>query len=388
MKNKLHYLLWVVYALVVIFIMQINKVFTPNLERTSMEKMNIVLNVIFLLLIGVLFVFSTIGFNNLNKLTNSLSKITDLVNKEDRDSYDMNSKAIWNRLNDTKTHFGHPLLDKAMAEYRAQLKRNGSGFATAKTVSIEDFVNDSLLEKAAMNHFISVMPGTLTGLGILGTFIGLSLGLASFSGDDIYTISDNVGPLLSGMKVAFHTSVYGIFFSLVFTFIYRGVMSIAYQKLDSFLTTFKYYTNLAPEESEATASMLIYQANTAALLKEILANLQGNSLEQTEALSNIVNRFCDQMTFTLNADFQALSRALKESSESHRGSAELFKGLTTTTYELVEINRQMINTLDAISKEQVEIEKRLEMQEAKIDRTCDDISARLYTYGLTNSLNQ
>ena len=46
-----------------------------------------------------------------------------------------------------------------------------------------------------------------------------------FQGEDIYTISDNVGPLLSGMKVAFHTSVYGILFSLIFNFVYRSIMA-------------------------------------------------------------------------------------------------------------------------------------------------------------------
>lgn len=83
------------------------------------------------------------------------------------------------------------------------------------------------------------MRGTLTGLGILGTFIGLSLGLNSFNGNDIYTISDNVGPLLEGMKVAFHTSVYGIFFSLIFNVVYRALMADAYEKLSQFLAVFR-----------------------------------------------------------------------------------------------------------------------------------------------------
>ena len=91
-----------------------------------------------------------------------------------------------------------------------------------------------------MNFFNSGVSGTLTGLGILGTFLGLSMGLGSFSGDDIYTISDNVGPLLSGMKVAFHTSVYGILFSLVFNVVYRSIMSDAYEKLENFLCIFRH----------------------------------------------------------------------------------------------------------------------------------------------------
>ena len=81
----------------------------------------------------------------------------------------------------------------------------------------DEYINEDLLDRVGMNYFNSGISGTLTGLGILGTFLGLSMGLSSFSGENIYTISDNVGPLLSGMKVAFHTSVYGIFFSIILT---------------------------------------------------------------------------------------------------------------------------------------------------------------------------
>lgn len=384
MKNKSYIFLWISYALVVVFILVINGVFSFGVERTTMEILNLILNAIFLIIIGIIFAISTSSFISLSKLTDAMSRVDDLLKKEDSNSYDMNSKAIWNTLNDSKTHFGNRILDKAMDEYRAQLKRSGSGFATARIVPIDDFVNESLIEKAAKSHFCSVIPGTLTGLGILGTFIGLSLGLASFSGDDIYTISDNVGPLLSGMKVAFHTSVYGIFFSLIYTFIYRSIMSDAFEKLDSFLTTFKHYTNLAPSESEATTAMLVYQSNTAALLKEILAYMRGNSREQTESMNEIVERFCHQMTYTLNTDFQTLGRTLKEVNESQRGSAEMFKHLTDTTYQLTESNRQIMNILDGLSKQQVELEKRLEIQQQELDVTVNDLAAKLYTVNLAS----
>jgi len=384
MKNKSYTFIWIAYVLVIVFILVINNVFSFGIERSSMEILNIILNAIFLLIIGVIFAISTKSFINLNKFTAALGRVNELLKKEDSNSYDMNSKALWNTLNDSKTHFGNRILDKAMNEYRAQLKRSGSGFASARMVPIDDFVNESLIEKAGMSHFNSVVPGTLTGLGILGTFIGLSLGLASFSGDDIYTISDNVGPLLSGMKVAFHTSVYGIFFSLIFTFIYRSIMSDAFEKLDAFLTTFKHYTNLAPSESEATTAMLVYQSNTAALLKEILAYMRGNSREQTESMDEIVNRFCQQMTYTLNTDFQLLGRTLKEVNESQHGSAEMFKHLSETTYQLVENNRQVINILEELSKQQMEIEKRLEIQQQELDNTVNDLAAKLYTVNLAN----
>lgn len=384
MKNKLFYLLWIAYVGVLFFILQLNQVFTPGIERTPMEKTNIGINLGFLAFIGVLFVISTLSFINLNKVSSALKKVTIMILKENRDSYDNNSKAIWDTLNSKSDLFGNGLLDRAMAEYRGQLRKKGNSFASTKFVPIDDFINESLLEKAGMSYYNSAMPGTLTGIGILGTFLGLSLGLASFSGNDIYTISDNVGPLLSGMKVAFHTSIYGIFFSLLFTFIYRSVMSAAFENLDHFLTTYKHYTNQAIKESEATAAMLVYQANTASLLKEILSNLQGKSQDQAAAMDEIVNRFCQQMTYTLGEDFRVLGQSMQSAVQSQAGTAEMLTGLSNTTAQLVESNRQMIAAIDAISKEQKEMEKRLHRQERKLDNTCDEISARLYSFDMAS----
>ena len=388
MKNKAFYLIWVAYIAVVIFILNINHVFSFGIERTKMDILNIILNIVFLIVIGILFIISTVGFMSLDRLMKALSRVTELLKKEDQESYDNNSKAIWSVIADSKNHFGNTYLDKAFNEYRAQLKRRGRGFASVKMVFIDDFVNDALINKASLNHFNAIIPGTLTGLGILGTFIGLSLGLSSFSGDDIYTISDNVGPLLSGMKVAFHTSVYGIFFSLIFTFIYRSIMSLAYEKLDEFLTAFKYYTNQAPQESEATAAMLVYQSNMDACLKEMLKVMKGTSREQTEALSDIVTNFTNQMTYTLNSDFKMLGSTLNDVNASQRENAELNKNITATAYELIETNRQMVNSINMIAKQQKEIEGRLHEQERKLESTCDELSARLYTYDLANGYRE
>jgi len=387
MKNKLFYLLWVAYAGVVIFILQINQVFSPGVERTSMEKMNIIINLGFLVLIGVLFAISTKSFISLHKISEALRKVTNFILKENKDSYDLDSKAIWEKLNSRSELFGNKYLDKAMGEYRDQLRKKGNSFSATKFVPIDDFINEPLLEKAGMSYFNSAMPGTLTGIGILGTFLGLSLGLASFSGNDIYTISDNIGPLLSGMKVAFHTSIYGIFFSLIFTFIYRSQMSAAYEKLDRFLTVYRHYTNQAIKESEATSAMLVYQANTAALLKDILNTMNGRSQEQTESMAEVVDRLCKQMTYTLGTDVQMLGQSLQAATQAQAGSAELFRELTATAAALVEENRRITEAITQIANNQEAIERQISRQEIKLGAVCDDISARLYTLDMAKGFD-
>ena len=57
MKNKLYYVLFLVYAVVVAFILYINGVFTG--EETSM--VNLLINVGFLIIIGILFLMLTVA---------------------------------------------------------------------------------------------------------------------------------------------------------------------------------------------------------------------------------------------------------------------------------------------------------------------------------------
>ena len=58
-------------------------------------------------------------------------------------------------------------------------------------------------------------PGLMTTLGILGTFVGITIAIygLDFTSDEI---TDSVTGLINGMRVAFVTSVLGLLFSLVF----------------------------------------------------------------------------------------------------------------------------------------------------------------------------
>ena len=64
-----------------------------------------------------------------------------------------------------------------------------------------------------LNGLVDISPGILTSLGILGTFLGIFLGLMDF---DIRTINRSVPELLEGLKVAFGTSILGLGGALIF----------------------------------------------------------------------------------------------------------------------------------------------------------------------------
>ena len=79
---------------------------------------------------------------------------------------------------------------------------------------------------------ISLAPGAVISLGIFGTFLGIYLGLRNF---DTTNINDSIPQLLEGLKTAFITSLFGMFFSLFLKYIY-GIYERRDLQKDSIVT--------------------------------------------------------------------------------------------------------------------------------------------------------
>lgn len=378
MKNKLFYGLFVVYAIMVVFILYVNGVFAGNVASLS----NLLINGIFLAIIGVMFVISAAAFLQLNRLTDDLQRVGGVLQTEYKEA---GNKNIWASLQDKKDVFEDENLRTAFAKYRMRVRSSRVGKRYANTCDIEDYINEELLDKVGCSFFNSGISGTMTGLGILGTFIGLSLGLGSFSGDDIYTISDNVGPLLSGMKVAFHTSVYGIIFSLIFNFVYRSIMADAYGKLNSFLDVFRQCA-MPPAGSgdENTAAMLVYQANTANYMKQLLDMAKGQSELQEKALQQMAEHFLAELENVTGTQLRGIGDTLQAVMRAQNMETESSRIVLEAARNLVESNRKMQDSLDFMMDRQEMFAKELARQKEMLAEACDeisrDVSNQLYTF--------
>ena len=69
---------------------------------------------------------------------------------------------------------------------------------------------------------LDLIPSTFTTIGILGTFIGIAIGLQDFN---VHDINSSIPVLLEGLKTAFFTSITGIILSLLFSNIILHVKS-------------------------------------------------------------------------------------------------------------------------------------------------------------------
>ncbi len=376
MKSKLYYVLYFLYAIVVAFVLYLNGVFTGEWGSYT----NLAINIGFLIIIGIIFVISSVSFGRLNRVTYELEDVMLRLLKEYKEA---DGKNLWKNYKDNAKVFEEKELQDAFNKYRLRLKRARRG--TDASCDLGEYINEELLDRVGMNYFNSGVSGTLTGLGILGTFLGLSMGLGAFSGDDIFTISDNVGSLLSGMKVAFHTSVYGILFSLVFNIAYRGIMSDAYETLGEFLGVFRQTVQPAGvKEDENAATMLVYQAGIANTLKQMLELLKGGAMEQTAGVERIVDKFTTQMQAALDTDFQKLGNVLKNAGEEQAVSAVNAAQMVEAVTALVEVNRSVQAALANVMERQETFAGQLAEQKKMLADTCsdmsDEISSQIYTF--------
>lgn len=378
MKSRLYYALYFLYAIVVVFVLYLNGVFTGE----EISVVNLAINIGFLIIIGILFFISSISFGRLNRVTYELEEVTFRLQKEYKEA---NGKNLWGNYRDDDKVFEEDELQNAFNKYRMRIKGAKTKRGSAASCDLEEYINEDLIDRVGMSFFNSGVAGTLTGLGILGTFLGLSMGLGAFSGDDIFTISDNVGSLLSGMKVAFHTSVYGIFFSLVFNIAYRSIMSDAYETLDEFLCVFRQTAQpYAARDDESAATMLVYQAAMANSLKQMLEMMKGNAAQQTAGMERIVDKFTGQMQAALDTDFKKLGNALKTAGESQAASAANTADMIEAVTALVEVNRNVQEALSQVMERQELFAKQIEEQKKMLADTCsdmsDEISSQLYTF--------
>lgn len=76
------------------------------------------------------------------------------------------------------------------------------------------YTNENFYKRT--NRFVSFTPVAMTTIGVIGTFVGIFVGLVDF---DVSDIDESVPQLLAGLKIAFATSIFGMVCATFFRFL-------------------------------------------------------------------------------------------------------------------------------------------------------------------------
>ena len=267
------------------------------------DKAGIAINIAMFVIVFLIFGYAiVVCFNRVDRISQELEAATDKIKKD----YATDNRLLWDKYkqDDESGLFHGSQLYNAYREYIDEMNRLEVLSPTGYRCSIEDYINQDLIDSNAHKNLLNLVPGTMTGMGILGTFIGLSFGLQNFNTGTSSEIEKSIAPLMNGIKVAFHTSIYGMVFSLMFNFVYRNVLEDAYESLNHFINAFSKY--VCPDNTNDGLSKMIdaQQRQSEAVINPMLEAVQS----MNNILTDILNLHKEQYS-----EIQILPEVITES---------------------------------------------------------------------------
>lgn len=248
---------------------------------------------------------------------------------------------------------------------------------------VEDYIFESELLESCNYNVCTQVASILTALGILGTFLGLVLGLRSFDFSNADQMTSSVEALVGGLNVAFYTSIYGVTLSILYNIIFRRITTGLTQELNHFYDAFN--SALEPVSQKAMVERMdSRQAENNALMQDIKALLDerlgerlGHQMaetltpvfdriiqsldsmmldfhkEQANSLEKIVDAFVDRMGGALNSHVKALGESVDELSQAQKTMSvelqRLIKQIVKTSKDTSQINEHAGIILEQLS---------------------------------------
>lgn len=188
------------------------------------------------------------------------------------------------------------------------------------TPALEIFSEFSTCSAHKINlRLLDTAAGTLVGLGLLGTFLGLTLGIKDFDSSSTQNIQKSIQLLLSGMGTAFITSLVGMLLSMIYSFCdkyWRNRLSkhlhVLTKKLDSL-----YYID------DRTLDALNEQAlakSIASTMKEVVEH----------EMRSVVNALNEKLTYNNESgEATTIANAIREILKENQEQSKALKSFST-----------------------------------------------------------
>ena len=291
----------------------------------------VALAVIFL--VFILFLIELRKISSANKLVNSL----------------LGTDNILDSFSGTK-------LEELGEAYRKTINVTTSRGTLTNIPAVNYFNDDNVSRAHKLNlRMLDTASGTLVGLGLLGTFLGLTVGILGFNSSDSSNIQQSIQNLLGGMGTAFSTSLLGMFCSLVYTAFDKTMRNKLQRNLYSFTEKLdeQYYIddNTLQEMNQAALVDKMIKAVQSELNSKLMySNDSGENVTIGNAIREILTEnteqskalksFSTDLAMELNNGFdEVLSRQMQEK------ILPLMESVDATTKAVVEHIDQMASTV-------------------------------------------
>ena len=223
--------------------------------------------------------------------------------------------------------------------------------------------------------FASKVPSMLTAFGILGTFIGIVIGLSQIGGQmggDADQLKGAMGNLIGSLGVSFRTSIWGLILSVVSTILFTNARSKLDEQIERWVVWLEKTMPQTSIHKIAVEQLVQVQQQTkisyqqlqvvTGLGKEIGTSIEKAmgggeivavmkelktimSQEKDNGMEQLVQSFIDQMNSRMGEDFNQLGTALKEMVEANKAfqytMGELVESLKSASSNSGDVATQM-----------------------------------------------
>lgn len=355
----------IVYGLMILLCVVLNlDMIKALIAGEDVNITTLVVNAILFVIVAIVFLMADFGsFAPMNAIIRDLKNATEKIRSDA-----MNSRTfLWEPYQSSNVKlFRYDKLNQLFTDFIFELNREDDAENAYYRPGIDDYINEDMVDTVMHRNELNQVPGLLTGLGILGTFIGLSIGLQHFNTGTTAQMTESIEPLMNGIKVAFHTSIFGMVFSLTFNAIYKRKLYEGESAVQEFSQAFKKFV-LPDTENNGMNQLISLQADQLTAMDrmyERVAEELGKIIEpqfdrlnksvsefetimvrnETEAIRQIVDTFITEMNSSLGNSFYQLSESVNEQYRSQKETADLMTTLLNKTGSSTE-------TLQNINKE-------------------------------------
>lgn len=328
-----------------------------------------------LFIIGAGFCFR--WFFRISKAGSSVEQIISVLQNYSRES-------IRENYGNLQAEMGQAPYDSIWKKFeRTLFKSKAEG--VLMTQDPEAFYNDrTLLENLPLDLF-RAMPGIFTGLGLLGTFAGITVGISGIDLGNVETMKSGIEVLLSGTKTAFLTSVVGLIlalgYNLLDNWIYRPYTKKLATLIDQLNTLFpsksleEFLSNQAEQAEEQTDAMRELNGELVGRLEDMFVKLS-QSIDVA-----LKNNLTESFTNSLEPVFQDLNQSINKLGSSagdtlsksiEQGAGDQIQGLAVTLQDFQGKMGNMMEVSERLNAENTaRLQGSVEMMVTKLNEAMD-----------------
>jgi len=259
------------------------------------------------------------------------------------------------------------------------------------------FTQDHILHRDLNMRLYDAVPNYLTGLGILGTFIGLVCGIYLASGglvsDEVGKVTQALRDLLGGAALAFITSIAGLLFSIIFSWLrnhriqalnrWLGEWNRLLDERLEFASLERLTDEILGEETKQSRELQTFNTDLAFQIAQALDEKIGERL--TPALETLI-----KITGGLREDRAELGQGILSGVvDSFRDTLNAGAGaeLASIQTTLAELNQSLRETIGGLASSQQNLMNTVSQMAAHVRQSMEDGSTSVHQR-LMDAVNQ